>query len=868
MSEHGRWIGDLMQKPAWMKGADYGKLVAGWPKKNGKLFCVSCEKLDEHPVLLLADHIVPRARGGTDELSNLQPLCDTCNLKKGARPDNYWRNGKFYFDQKPNLTAFRQAQRSAGYDIVWDRKDYWSRPISSINGVLYTMVAVVGAGKTLAPVAVAAALNRVRLETDPAAPRIDRVLFLTKEKALQAQIVEALEHDIVKYGIYPAKPRILAVTSGAQLLNGAELENYDVAVACSQSLWSSEKHVKQGAIGGLDPDFQAKLAHFPLIIIDEPHFADEQALQLVSCANLSLTLGLTSSPIDAEGNEVKRFVLFSLYDYQQADTHDRSMKYISDDSAEFNDIVVSLSPEQSTVLVDGISNEQAGLADRHGENTWPVQAVVAEMLRTMADFDERNGKPSLQQAAPHRKNYSKECSFGLVYPLHVLIIAESRQRAREIRRMCNKQMNKRRDKYPISEGYVAEIVESDDDRAAELFKAEDDNDNYSPRKLDKDHPWLRYKNFKSFKEHKDGTGIGARILIRIHIGREGLNNPYCGLVALTCSFKSIVEGVQGVFGRQIRSPNVGNLYPPDYLDRCHVITHDAFNNKGPLLESLKYLCNMEDYLKEMTTLDQVIEGGDLADVTSIDQLSHLTRSEVLNIVGAVGRAKATGSDPDEKWLQATLNPSDNSKKAKAIHKMLSSVMSSPVNLKQQLHVHEIVESLPVVTNEIPSSTLTRTQIRDHIIKHNYPTKALAQFDAGDEVMYEVMKQFCLDRQNEFRPVASDLIKPTDFQSFRTRLFHKLRTSLRFDFGTNQKVRVEQAVNLGIRALLGAPPGVSVGKGSIYDRAPVLSMLIRPEYQKAILGHATHWLLKQGDCKNIALGLNVEPALVKDPEDDE
>ena len=34
---------------------------------------------------LSVDHIQPRAKGGTDDLDNLQTLCRTCNSRKGAR---------------------------------------------------------------------------------------------------------------------------------------------------------------------------------------------------------------------------------------------------------------------------------------------------------------------------------------------------------------------------------------------------------------------------------------------------------------------------------------------------------------------------------------------------------------------------------------------------------------------------------------------------------------------------------------------------------------------------------------------------------------------------------------------------------------
>ena len=31
------------------------------------------------------DHVIPRSKGGTDEISNLVLSCDTCNMKRGNR---------------------------------------------------------------------------------------------------------------------------------------------------------------------------------------------------------------------------------------------------------------------------------------------------------------------------------------------------------------------------------------------------------------------------------------------------------------------------------------------------------------------------------------------------------------------------------------------------------------------------------------------------------------------------------------------------------------------------------------------------------------------------------------------------------------
>ena len=52
--------------------------------KRDNFICVECGKSKEETILH-CDHIIPVSQGGTDELDNLQTLCQACNLAKTNR---------------------------------------------------------------------------------------------------------------------------------------------------------------------------------------------------------------------------------------------------------------------------------------------------------------------------------------------------------------------------------------------------------------------------------------------------------------------------------------------------------------------------------------------------------------------------------------------------------------------------------------------------------------------------------------------------------------------------------------------------------------------------------------------------------------
>jgi hypothetical protein len=582
-----------MNRPKWCADSEWKQLRVKY-ERNGHMACsipgCGASSADASTVMTL-DHIVPRYKGGKDVASNLQPMCRPCNSSKNKHPDKHWSKAN-YFDSTINTGSLRVSQNDFVYEPIMQNKDFFGQPWSSINGKLFSYVQIVGAGKTLGMFSLPFALNQVAGGPQVGAPRVERVLIVTKDRPLRAQIVAELRDEPERFGIVHTAPVVLEIESRDNI-TAVGGPDHDIAVMCPNLLWPRIDHEDISLPQKYDEFVLERIIErYQVIIFDEMHYAHNNIRNFVTIAASSLVFGFTASPMDANGSLLSEVVLMGqAYGYREAIIHDQSMKGISlrpagevkADESRYINVEILKADEQ---VVDGVVRNDTQLSGLPA-----VKSVCDRVCLELKQCDDNITRHE-KVVSSHRTNVAASSSLSIIagqhYPAHAIIRVDDRATARDVADYLNHKFNADRGIFPKKGGWTALVVDGSVDG------------------FDRTHPFFRYK------EQGKIDSQCARIIVVVDRAVEGMNNKFLLIegIATANNKNSTARQVQ-MRGRLLRSAatydKTGNLVvPPEYFDQIHIITHEAFANRDEVDASLDFIINMNSSMSGVMMIEEYI----------------------------------------------------------------------------------------------------------------------------------------------------------------------------------------------------------------------------------------------------------------------
>lgn len=872
-----------VSKPTWMSQQQWRDLLASYDDRP------RCQYTDKtaSEAKLVVDHIVPRSKGGKNEVNNYQFLCEDLNLQKGVKPDKYWSQ-ELYYDKDHDPNNFRYAQYFLAYMKILTQAEHFQRPWSQINRVVYLLAWITGAGKTMAIHAICFALNQIlKRDKGVAYPRVDRILVLVKEQSLRDQLANELEKDVVDYEICKITPKVGVVESSDKLENDWWLEQYNIVVACLQQVWERKNGIPRDNIEHI-------LGKFAIVFFDEPHYAVEQVAQLAEQATRSLCFGLTSTPINAKGEVLASYVLFSLCGLQEAYEYQQNLKYLSSSEASIieSKMVDYVDEVDAREHFCGQRNEIEGSPDTPDYNTQlePAKTVAEKIVSYVVEADRLCKKVFSGEITPEPASHRNagEVMPDLIYPMHAMIAVRSKHDAEVLAKHLNDNVFESNPyEYPPEQGFRVKVVFS--------AGVDEDGKPVPGYKLDTKHPWLKCWKTKNFKMTRQGWELPkdcARFLIVVGMGREGINNPFCGVIGLGKRTQSIIEVIQRLIGRQIRSYQETFLtklrVPPAKLDSIKIWMHSAWDypkaGDAPdyattrcIKDGLDFCEHMDEWLTGITTLEELIEKGkELDPETEVTDRGTLTTEDKLDIAYHVGEHQLKDEEVPEDDIIDNLCGRNN-KKRELGKQWINLVQNDPDRAKSELNQKVVLRQMHVIEYERPKTNPSITDLRWFYEVHNpgsLPLLETLENSATDSITKNAARStlnFSYEQYMAKFHSFADLPKVTDFHKIRTKLVSQLYSQLRFNSpgsfieGEVKEINNEAWKQIGyaVKTVLGLK---KAEKGSEHDTPQYHAVLSDPGIVRNILGYARQKLLEQFARPPIARSLQISDA-APDPEVD-
>lgn len=808
-------------KPDGMSDDEYRDFVAVNPPER----CQHCGEKDVET--LVADHIIPRTDGGTNDFRNLQWLCVPCNSRKQGRPDGYWSK-TLPFDAMPDLDALRTSQKAKCWDLTLSHAEYFSKSISLVSHAMLVFAWIVGAGKTLAMLVFACAVNAaIRLHRGMSYPRIDRILILVPSRAIRSQTCKQLR----KLGklAFPTSPafRVNEIKEGSILDTDSYIKNHDIHVACINMLFSQN--------GEPRPNLTKVLQNFGMICFDEIHIAQEQVKYIVGHAGLAVVAGFTCTPIEANGDLMKHMVLYSHWGYDEADQFDAAMKYINEQC------FIEIKPSTLGIHVTGKMKtvESIPRKDHHKQLVTEME-VVRAVLEWMVCSDRTVEDQSLWEPAPHRDNKP----IGHTFYDHPMIVVESRFAAKELCRQTNEIIKRNPHLYPASKGYGAEYA-----------VIPDNDEKFEGKPLDERHPWLLASNAP---DHGIQPG-SRRILFVCEMGREGLDNPLCCTEGVAKPDINLREVIQRVIGRAIRSCSKDGLFPPGVLDRVRVITHSTYGLRPKFLAALDYIKGSASYFEDMRTIEDVLQDG-MPDMTSVPRPERkLPRDDKIKIVQTIGDQLNKAKSPHEIDVDSIVDEfgGQSPERRADVQDWVETVIERTEEARNRLNLQANLEEIPrVIEERIPDQPSDSDLVNFIKREHQELLVYVPRIMGGDAMA----RDFALSLYRRYRSqfLLPSLAKSQEtINTIKAKIGTRIIEALTID--KPNRSQVYKMTGRAIREILGAvKTGEELVNGGVYDTPICHAILARPRVLADIMGFVLNHLINTGKCPALAAALKIDP----------
>jgi hypothetical protein len=635
--------GEHLSKPSWCNAENWVEFRRKYRKPDMTYRCeITMNRWIEEgrpfeytdlPLAETVDHIIPQAKGGRHNYNNLQPASWKENQRKSVKDDPSWLKRGF-FDQALNLGSLRASQSDAGYDQIRAHHDIWANRMHELSSknVILLLAWVVRSGKLFGGVTTAFGINHCIIEEHgSASKRIRRILILTKDETVRSQYAAELGGRLIKgkkttgkwedLGITAVPPKVLEATEGHQLKDLRGVSEYDIVVACSPMIWPKKGQEFSG------DEFSMVMSAYDLIIVDEPHYATDQAEDLsgkVTCP----VIGTTGTPHDAKMRfDPTRYVKLSVWSKQDADAQDGSLKYLPDEEVvepvlndagepelDVNGEPITVSRMRAAgpehlIVVDNLNavvltsdgenvvSLDAEPLPSHGAQQVPIVEVAINTARKCKQLDNLMRRlPKGFANVSKARHRGDEWTVGYCFYSHALVAVKGVSRVEEIVNQLNQEFESNRALWPLEDGWRAVGA-----HGGSTGKSGAEG-KIQARPLTQDSPWLlsdqKYGGLKV-------TSKCARILVVDAMAREGVSNSTCNVVGIGMPLGSLLEPGQRL-PRALGSclGLLKKLCPPSFLDTCYFITHASWRQNPEQIEkTLRYIIKMKEYLSNLQQVD-------------------------------------------------------------------------------------------------------------------------------------------------------------------------------------------------------------------------------------------------------------------------